>query len=39
QYIYYTEDEYRKIANDVYEFALKEGLTAHAKSAVIRLDK
>lgn len=38
QYTYYTKDALSKIARDVEYFATKEGLTAHAKSAVIRLD-
>ena len=38
QYTYYTKDALAKIAKDVEYFATKEGLTAHAKSAVIRLD-
>lgn len=36
QYTYFTKDALSKVANDVYLFANKEGLTAHAKSAVIR---
>jgi len=36
QYAFYTENALNKIAKDVEYFALKEGLTAHAKSAVIR---
>ena len=39
QYIYYTEDALKKVGNDVAYFAKKEGLTAHAKSAVIRLEE
>ncbi len=38
QYTYYTKDALAKIARDVEYFATKEGLTAHAKSAVIRLE-
>ncbi len=37
QYIYYSRDALEKSAKDVEYFALKEGLTAHAKSAVIRV--
>ena len=37
QYTYYTKEALRDIAYDVEYFANKEGLTAHAKSAVIRL--
>ncbi len=36
QYTYFTEDALKNVAEDVYTFAQKEGLTAHAKSAVIR---
>ena len=36
QYTYYTKDALSKVAFDVGYFAEKEGLTAHAKSAVIR---
>ncbi len=38
QYTYYTKEALSKIARDVEYFATKEGLTAHAKSAVIRLE-
>lgn len=38
QYTYYTKDALKKIAFDVAAFAKKEGLTAHAKSAVIRVE-
>ncbi len=36
QYVYYTKDALKDIANDVYYFANKEGLTGHAKSAIVR---
>jgi len=36
QYTYYTRDALAKVAEDVAFFAKKEGLTAHAKSAIIR---
>ncbi len=36
QYAYYTKDALDEICEDVEYFANKEGLTAHAKSAVIR---
>ena len=36
QYTYYTREALAKVAEDVGFFAEKEGLTAHAKSAVIR---
>jgi len=38
QYTYYTKDALSKVARDVEFFATKEGLTAHAKSAVVRLE-
>ena len=38
QYTYYTADALKKVADDVAYFATKEGLTAHAKSAVIRTE-
>ncbi len=39
QYTYYTRDALKRVANDVAFFAEKEGLTAHAKSAVIRTEE
>ncbi len=39
QYIYYDETALQKTAKQVEYFAKKEGLTAHAKSAVVRIDK
>jgi histidinol dehydrogenase len=39
QYTYYTKEALSKVANDVAFFAEKEGLTAHAKSAVIRTEE
>ena len=39
QYTYYTKDALGRVAHDVAFFAEKEGLTAHAKSAVIRLEE
>jgi len=39
QYTYYTADALKKVARDVDYFARVEGLTAHAKSAVIRLEE
>ena len=36
QYTYYTKDALKKVAEDVAYFAKQEGLTAHAKSALIR---
>ena len=38
QYTYYTKNALSKVAEDVAYFARQEGLTAHAKSAVIRLE-
>ena len=38
QYTYYTKGALEKVARDVEYFAKKEGLTAHAKSAVIRIE-
>lgn len=39
QYTYYTKEALSKVAGDVSFFATKEGLTAHAKSAVIRTEE
>ncbi len=36
QYTYYTPEALKRVADDVYYFACKEGLTAHARSAVVR---
>ncbi len=38
QYTYYTKEALSRVARDVEYFAKKEGLTAHAKSAVIRIE-
>lgn len=38
QYTYYTKEALGRVAEDVAYFARQEGLTAHAKSAVIRLE-
>ena len=38
QYTYFTKDALASVAKDVELFANKEGLTAHAKSAVIRTE-
>ena len=38
QYTYYTRDALERVARDVAFFAEKEGLTAHARSAVVRLE-
>lgn len=39
QYTYYTREALEKVADDVAAFAKAEGLTAHAKSAVIRTEE
>lgn len=39
QYTYFTRDALADVAKDVAYFAKKEGLTAHAKSAVIRTEE
>ena len=39
QYTYYTRDALKRVAANVGFFAEKEGLTAHAKSAVIRTEE
>lgn len=39
QYTYYTAGALKKVAKDVAYFAQTEGLTAHARSAVIRLEE
>ena len=39
QYTYYTRDALGKVYDEVAFFAEKEGLTAHAKSAVIRFEE
>lgn len=39
QYTYYTKDALSKVAKDIEYFADKEGLTAHARSAVIRMEE
>ncbi len=38
QYTYFTREALSRVAYDVAEFAKQEGLTGHAKSAVIRLE-
>ena len=38
QYTYYTAEALERVAKDVAYFATKEGLTAHAKSATVRLE-
>jgi len=39
QYTYYTRDALKRVAEDVAYFARAEGLTAHARSAVIRTEE
>ena len=39
QYTYFTRDALAAVAQDVFTFATKEGLTAHAKSAIIRTEE
>ena len=39
QFTYYTEDALKKVSDDIYTFAIAEGLEAHAKSAVSRFKK
>ena len=39
QYTYYTKDALAKVAEDVAYFARMEGLTGHARSAVIRFEE
>ncbi|MBE7005165.1 MAG: histidinol dehydrogenase, partial [Ruminococcaceae bacterium] len=39
QFIYYTRDALGAVAEDVAAFARKEGLTAHARSAVVRFEE
>ncbi len=39
QYTYYTKDALMNVKDDVAFFATKEGLTAHAKSALVRFEK
>ena len=39
QYTYYTADALANVAEDVAFFARQEGLTAHARSAVIRMEE
>ena len=39
QYTYYTRDALARVAKDVARFATSEGLTAHAKSAIIRTEE
>lgn len=38
QYIYYSKDALKSVAHDVAKFAEQEGLTGHAKSALVRLE-
>jgi histidinol dehydrogenase len=36
--IYYSREEFRKVYGDIRKFAVREGLDAHARAAVIRFD-
>ena len=38
QYTYFSKEAFKSIASDVAYFAEREGLSAHAKSALIRLE-
>ncbi len=38
QYTYYTKEALADVAYDIATFAIKEGLTGHARSAIIRID-
>ncbi len=39
QFIYYPDEAFRAVANDVDRFAREEGLTAHGRSATVRLEE
>ncbi len=39
QYTYYTKDAFSRVAGDIAVFATKEGLTGHARSALIRMEQ
>lgn len=39
QYTYYSEDAFKNVYRDVADFATAEGLTAHAKSALVRFEE
>ncbi len=39
QFTYYTKDALAKVSDDIYKFAMAEGLEAHAKSAVCRSEE
>lgn len=39
QYTYFTPEAFKELAGDVARFAEREGLTAHARSATIRLEE
>ncbi len=39
QYTYYTENALKKVSDDIYKFAMAEGLEAHAKSAISRFNE
>ena len=39
QYTYFTREALRDVAEDVASFARQEGLTAHARSALVRMEE
>lgn len=39
QYVYYTREKLEKSSKDIVEFAMSEGLTAHAESVTVRTEK
>lgn len=39
QYVYYTKEKLEKSGKDIIEFAMSEGLTAHAESVAVRTEK
>lgn len=39
QYTYFTKEAFSKVAEDIARFANKEGLTGHARSALIRMEE
>ena len=39
QFTYYTKDALAKVSDDIYKFAMAEGLEAHAKSAICRSEE
>lgn len=39
QYVYYTREKLEKSSKDIIQFAMSEGLTAHAESVAVRTEK